>query len=351
MAAGRGSWRNAAICAVLAAWGLLGGLGAVRVLAQDTTGATDQIHGAITAPQQAYCRQLERQLAPDWQQAAGSRDLVPRIEAQMAQADQQYQRSQTAAEKSDCFDYFLFSKSWRDTAQCRQLHQQSDDAQRALSELDKQRKGASTAQDHASRQDALLNELARNQCGPQYTSAVQRRSGNTTTGYWSDSEGALPSSAVPGFENMVPGSTFRTICVRMCDGYYFPISFVTTQDHLQHDAQVCQSQCGGPAKLYYYPNPGGEVQQAVGLDGTPYTALHNAFRYRKELVSSCSCKGPGDGTDAIADVQSQQPANDAAAADAAGGVDAGTGALPPAEFGTMSVEPEVDANTAKGQSN
>ena len=331
----RSNWRLGAMRLAFAVTLCVAAAGAVP--AQDTTAATDPFGGG-NANQQAYCRQLERQLAPDWQQASGNLDLVPRIESQMARADQQYQRSQAAAEKADCFDYFLFSKSWRDSGACRALHQQSDDAQRALTDLDRQRKGASAAQDRASRQDALLTELARNQCGPQFAAAVQRRTGAASQGVWNDSESLSPGVAAPGFGGGVPGSTFRTVCVRMCDGYYFPISFATTQDRLQRDSQVCQSRCGGPAKLYYYPNPGGEVQQAVGLDGTPYTALRNAFRYRKELVSSCSCSGPGMGTDIMAQ---SQAANPPAAIDAAPATD------PSAEFGTMSVEPEaIDAPPA-----
>ena len=353
--AGRTSvWRQIALGVALSAGAMIH-----LASAQDTTGATTQL-GGPSSQQQSYCRQLERQLAPDWQVAAAGRDSIARIEAQMARADQQLQRGQAMAEKADCFDYFLFSKSWRDTPQCRQLHQQIDEAQKALGDLDRQRKGASTAQDRASRQDALVSELARYKCGAQYETALQQRTGaGGAAGFWTDGEGAGPGGAVPGFESAVPGSTFRTICVRTCDGYYFPISFATTQDRLQRDSQVCQSQCGGPAKLYYYPNPGGEVQQAIGVDGTPYTALLNAFRYRKELVSGCSCKGPAEAQDSVADTQPMQlPAIGVPAAKTAGqaagalaGADPNADSLPTAEFGTMSVEPANDAAPAGAQTN
>jgi hypothetical protein len=36
------------------------------------------------------------------------------------------------------------------------------------------------------------------------------------------------------------------------------------------------------------------MQQAVAINGAPYTALPNAFRYRKELVAGCFCRKPDE---------------------------------------------------------
>ncbi len=86
-------------------------------------------------------------------------------------------------------------------------------------------------------------------------------------------------------------ATYRTLCVRLCDGYYFPVSFSTLPNHFQRDAEACQSKCAAPVELYYYQNPGGAVEQMVGVSSNlPYTELKSAFRYRKEYVQGCSCK-------------------------------------------------------------
>ena len=45
-----------------------------------------------------------------------------------------------------------------------------------------------------------------------------------------------------------------------------------------------------PAELYVYRNPGEEIEQAISLNGTAYSDLPNAFKYRKEYVKGCSCK-------------------------------------------------------------
>lgn len=89
----------------------------------------------------------------------------------------------------------------------------------------------------------------------------------------------------------VLGGTYRTMCVRECDGYYYPVSFATSKDNLQSDAQACASSCGAPVRLYYYPNPGGRLEDMVALDsGESYAALKNAFLYRKKFVADCRCQ-------------------------------------------------------------
>ena len=85
-------------------------------------------------------------------------------------------------------------------------------------------------------------------------------------------------------------STYRTLCVRLCDGYYFPISSAATQDSFARDADTCSASCGAEARLFYHPNVGGDVDTMVDLTGIAYSALPNAFRYRKTLVESCRCR-------------------------------------------------------------
>src|SRR5947209_19320628 len=91
------------------------------------------------------------------------------------------------------------------------------------------------------------------------------------------------------------GGRFRTICVRSCDGYYFPISYATTSDRFAEDAQACQRLCpAAQASLYTYHNPGEDVPQAVSLDGHSYSELPTAFAYRKALNPACSCRKAGE---------------------------------------------------------
>lgn len=87
------------------------------------------------------------------------------------------------------------------------------------------------------------------------------------------------------------GDTVRTLCVRKCDGYYFPISFSTTEERLSADLYTCQAQCpASEVNLYYHADPRGDAETLVSIDGEAYPDLPNAFRYRREYDPSCSCK-------------------------------------------------------------
>jgi uncharacterized protein DUF2865 len=86
------------------------------------------------------------------------------------------------------------------------------------------------------------------------------------------------------------GGTVRTLCVRLCDGFYFPISNAAARSELARDADKCSAMCSAEARLFYYPNDGGSVETMVDLTGRAYSSLRNAFIYRKTLVQDCRCR-------------------------------------------------------------
>ena len=100
---------------------------------------------------------------------------------------------------------------------------------------------------------------------------------------------ALPRTK-KSYVRTAPSGTYRTLCVRLCDGYYWPVSFSTSSDGLGDDKEKCESSCGVPVRLFYYRNPDGQPEDAVDLKGEPYMQLANAFRYRNEYVSQCKCQ-------------------------------------------------------------
>lgn len=102
-----------------------------------------------------------------------------------------------------------------------------------------------------------------------------------------------PFSAGFGTPNYSPwqsGGTYRTVCVRLCDGYYFPISFATTRGRLNGDEQACRSRCASDARLFYYPTSGGSPETMIDLRGRAYKDLATAFVYRTRYDKSCQCR-------------------------------------------------------------
>jgi hypothetical protein len=87
-----------------------------------------------------------------------------------------------------------------------------------------------------------------------------------------------------------PVGTYRTVCVRLCDGYYFPVSFAVGSDRLGHDKEVCESRCGSQGRLFVHRNPGGSTDDMQDLAGRAYRQLPTAFLYRTEYVASCTCQ-------------------------------------------------------------
>lgn len=79
----------------------------------------------------------------------------------------------------------------------------------------------------------------------------------------------------------------RTLCVRTCDGYYFPISFSTSRKRFMIDEAVCKAMYGGAAAELYVHNNGSPADRAVSLKGKPMTASTNAFAYRHFFSESC----------------------------------------------------------------
>lgn len=106
-----------------------------------------------------------------------------------------------------------------------------------------------------------------------------------------DREGERRAKSVGFTPSRFGGASYRTLCVRTCDGYFWPVSFQTSSRHFTKDAEICRSACpSSEVALYVHRNPGGGPDDAVGLNGKPYTALKTAYRFRKEFDQSCACR-------------------------------------------------------------
>jgi hypothetical protein len=87
----------------------------------------------------------------------------------------------------------------------------------------------------------------------------------------------------------------RAFCVRLCDGYYFPMGPASYGGTEQAQAMTCANLCPAAPVALYSLRHGGEVADAVGPQGRRYSALPNAFKFRSALQPGCSCSGSGKG--------------------------------------------------------
>ena len=88
----------------------------------------------------------------------------------------------------------------------------------------------------------------------------------------------------------------RTVCVRTCDGGFFPISSGATPLDFRRDQKVCAMMCPETKTELFYQSMtnGQETEQMTStVTGRPYFELTNAFAYRTRDLSTnkgtCGC--------------------------------------------------------------
>ena len=84
-------------------------------------------------------------------------------------------------------------------------------------------------------------------------------------------------------------SGLRTVCVRQCDGFFFPISFGASEGNLSRDQATCTNSCAG-SRLFHYKSAGEDPDDMVDSNGQPYSKLKNANLFRTQYVENCKCK-------------------------------------------------------------
>ena len=256
--------------------------------------------------QNPVCGRLEAQLAALDRGGDPTRaDQVRRYEEALLTQQVELDRTVTLAKRNGCegSGFFLFGRN--QTPQCDDLNgriqRMRANVDRLNTDLQQLRGGTSVEGQRRS----ILMALGQYNCGPQYRSAEapaptqSRGFFQSLFGGGGGGGGSGGSSGAPfGSGDLTPSdqsSTYRTICVRTCDGYYFPVSYSTSPAKFRDDEQACQRMCpASEVALFTYRNPGEDVAQAVSVSGQPYTSLPNAFRYRQEFNSACSCKRPGE---------------------------------------------------------
>ena len=252
---------------------------------------------------------------PPPQQGGAVNPMCPRLEAQLATIDRggstgdparddqvrrytdaatrqqgELDRVTSQAKRIGCDSSGFFSLFNGQSAQCgpvnNQIQQMRANLDQITSSLERLRGGGA---DRDNQRRSVLLALAQNNCGPQYAAAAQSQGpGNFLNNLFNGNQ------TPPGADVGPQSGTYRTVCVRSCDGGYFPISFATVPARFPDDDKTCKALCPATeASLYSYRNPGEDMNQAVSINGQPYSSSPNAFRFRQEFNPSCACKAAG----------------------------------------------------------
>ena len=84
-----------------------------------------------------------------------------------------------------------------------------------------------------------------------------------------------------------------TVCVRVCDGAFFPVTYIGAASRADSLEEVCRSLCpNAEVALYSFPF-GGTIDEAVSAAGEPYARLPNAHKFEQSFDPGCSCRAPG----------------------------------------------------------
>jgi Protein of unknown function (DUF2865) len=98
---------------------------------------------------------------------------------------------------------------------------------------------------------------------------------------------------LPG-EGLTPRGGSQAVCVRDCDGGFFPLNQSVRQSDPDQLTGLCQALCPNTAVSVYTRSPNQDINTAVSLDGdTPYSDLPNALRFEKTFDPACTCKPAG----------------------------------------------------------
>lgn len=236
---------------------------------------------------------------PIWAQSAD----CDRIRAQIAYIDQnggasssrssQYasaaQRQQTELDRTASYarslgcdrgGFSFFGTSQPLPPQCNGLNSRIQAMQANLGKLQGMAGGGSARQDLVARYNAYCRNQPRG-----FFDQLFGNSGN--------SQPDIPLEAPPT-EDQTPRGGSQAICVRTCDGGFFPLNYSARNGNLETLGELCTALCPNVEVSLYTRNPDNDVGTALGADGTPYRDLQNAFKFQKSYDSSCTCKAKGE---------------------------------------------------------
>ena len=257
----------------------------------------------------AVCRQLEAELASIGGGGGGGSAQVKRYDRAVAEQRDQLSTARSRARRAGCGFFFLAIGP----AMCAPLNAQIERMERNLEALERKRVALSGGGGSRRDRARILAALDANNCSDIEVAEREppRRNGpglfdrlfgrEVPEGLPMDEPERQPFEQEPGEQQPIeqsgrqlvegrpatvtrilnpngevsilgPAGEFATMCVRTCDGYYFPMSPDSSSADFDRDLKNCETSCPGTEMELYYQ---GAVGEEFGDDGLG--------RYRRAL--------------------------------------------------------------------
>lgn len=273
------------------------------VLASLSLSATVLLFSVDSAEAQTraqICRSLNAQLASTSRGGSSGGNSAQYRKYDNAARSQQTQITKTKriAKRGRCTGLGIFNSK---SAQCKRIISSLKKMEANLRGLKNSRaKYAPKQAGSARKRNNILRRIEQNRCRKNTTQAevttkpkrktlVEQVFGVKTYNENGKSNNNNSGNSSPSFAN---SNTFRTLCVRESDGYYFPISFSTVKDRFDKDQQTCQAMCpSAKVSLYHHKMPSEDSEDMVSYQtGRAYAKEPFAFAYRKSVDLDQKCR-------------------------------------------------------------
>lgn len=244
------------------------------------------------AAESPYCAELRAQIA-----RAGASSRAGRYQAAAAKQRSDYARVAARARALGCDrGQFLFFGD-PPPPQCGPINAQLNQLSGAIASYER-----AAADDGGQRQAlaARYEAQCRNPQGMQARVTRPRNFFEELFGVAPDeSPGVQQAPIGPGLDEEYEPSDDKprggpmAICVRGCDGGFFPLTYSARSSNLDDLATMCRALCPNAEVKLYTASQRKGLSSALSIDGEAYSDHPNAHKFEKTYDPACGCKPPG----------------------------------------------------------
>lgn len=271
--------------------------------------------GVNAADASAVCNRLKTQLV-NVSAGAGSSAKFRRYADAVVQQTQQLRKVRADLSRYGCTSGSFIVRGGQNASACAKLTSARTKMRANLAKLERKRDSFAKSVDKQAKR-RIQAALKANECdgtrptiraaalkGKQDAKRIKRKKSPGLVAVLGGSGGTKVRSSIKAQprsraritidRNATRNGNYQTMCVRSCDGFFFPISSSASPSDFGRDERTCQMMCPGTKiALYVHQAYRQESEDMVSArTSEPYSDMPNAFAYRNTNVpmsKTCSC--------------------------------------------------------------